>query len=1234
MCIIRTGFSFKNAVGHLSEVASRVKEIGANTIAVADTCSTYSFVKLTKEAEKADLRVVYGCELMCCPELGAKRQGQDRWIFLAKDDLRFIHDLIGMATENPGSEPCLTYRQALEAQGVIKIMGEAAQVRLVEPQEGLFLGLSPATPRGQLKAAREAGHPFLAYPNNRYPRKEDLEFYRVTLGRSAGSQTYLMHIMDDTEYAEALGWVNLGEICKAIDNRDEVLSSCQAKLKKASLLIPDKPKDLRQLCLEGAQKLGCDLSRSEYMARLDRELAMIKEKEFEDYFYIVADIMAFARDKMCVGPARGSSASSLVCYLLGITSIDPIPFNLVFERFIDITRKDLPDIDIDFSEKNRHLVFEYVSNKYGRDRSARLGSVNMFKAKSALNQVGANLKIPKYLINEVSNAIIKRHTGDARAKSTIEDALHTTEAGQRVSKDHPEIEIVTRMEGHPAAAAQHAAGIVLTDSLVKDYVAVNHRTGATMCDKRDAEDLNLLKIDALGLLQLTVFERCLELMGKPQRNEFLEKIPLDDQAAFDVMNEKRFSGIFQFIPGAATVDLVELVLSQGGKLNKLDDLVALTAIVRPGPLNSGQAEEWIRRRVGKNPVSYAHSSLEPYLKSTYGLVLYQEQVLAIGRELGDLTWEDVTALRKAMSKSLGKEYFSQFAEKWVEGAIQKVGMPREIGIKFFDELCLSGDTQIRRSLRKKDVMTIKEMYEKYELTFPYYYTKPSLMSLHEDGRVRPQRSVRIIKSGEKECWKYIFNDGSHVTCTKEHRFIINGDWKPIEEASIGDEFLSAVPDYSKSGIRGMRNGMGKGSGPRDEKTGRYIGLGPNQNKIVEDFRKEKLGMECEDCYQVKKVMEVHHNDFVDGKKYPRDIAWLCRSCHIKRHGKQMGAWKVGYGTTFKKLESIEYVGIQDVYDISMPKIHNFMLQNGLITHNCNFGSWAFNLSHSVAYGVVSYWCCWLKAHHPLEFCAATLDSHKNPFKQIEMLRELRQEGVSYVPVDADKSTTKWELDKERRLLVGPLTNVIGIGPKKVQLVMDSRENGSNLKPALRKLLEHAKTPIDSLDPIRDAIQARDLKKLKIKSNPMPVKDVVQSGEELVCVFGLISRLSTVDLNDPDKVAKRGYEISSGPTRVIRFWIRDDTDEVFCRINQWKTQKWGDTFIQRARVKKSLFAVKGSAPADFPMINVEAVRYIGEIDHDPKELAAAVNGTDQEADPRGLSRREEGLKLEGELVEGL
>jgi DNA polymerase III alpha subunit len=959
--MIRTGYSFKTAVGHLPEVLARIKEIELPKAPIADRLSTFGFVKWTKLCAQNEIQPVYGVELACVPELGIKRPTPDYWCFLAIDNVKALHDLVWMATRNPDKEPALTYAQAMSAEGVVKITGERLLLDRLPgphiPRNDFYFGLSPATSRGLYNAAKAAGLPMVAMNCNTYTNPQDREFYRVAIGWRSSGQSYPQHILSDPEWNAAMArFVSDQERHTALFQRDAILEQCNATLEKATLLTPAKPMTLRAMCEAGAAELGCDLTRPVYKARLDRELDMIATKQFEDYFYIVADLVQYAKANMVVGPGRGSSSGSLVCYLLKITAIDPIPFGLLFERFIDITRNDLPDIDIDFSDERRQMVFDYAESKYGAERVARLGTVGTFKPRAALNQAGEELGIPRWRVEKVFDSLILRSSGDSRANQQLEDSLNETQAGRELLRAHPEIVIAARLEAHPNNASQHAAGLLMTEQPVRNYVAVDARTKAAMCDKKDAEVLNLLKIDALGLKQLSIFERTLELLGKPQRCGWLESLPLNDPAAFEVLNRGHFAGIFQFT-GRSLKNLVR----QSSGVENFDDMVAITALARPGPMGTGGAGAWARRRAGKEAITYPHALLEPYLNETLGQMVYQEQIMKVGKEFGDLSWADVTAMRKAMSKSLGEEYFDQFGDRWKTNVIAK-GLPPEIAKSFWADLC-------------------------------------------------------------------------------------------------------------------------------------------------------------------------------------------------------------------------------------------------------RFGLYGFNKSHAVAYAVVSYWCCYLKAHHPLEFAAATLDAEDDPATQIELLRELEVEGVEYKPVDAAHSTAKWTpvYGANTRKLVGPLTNVKGIGPASVHEILKARTEGKPLRPALERKLNNAKTPLDSLYPVRDRIRQLipDFNAAGIVSTPMQIAQVQSGVAGEVVVIAVVSKIAPRDENEAVNVAKRGGRIyTDGMTQSLNMFFKDDSGEIFAKINRfdWHNHK-AQEIIDRGRSGTAIYVLKGPVPHDFRMIKINKIKYIGDMEAElPAERA--------------------------------
>lgn len=953
MARIRTGYSFRSAFGHIPDVMSRVVAAGLPAAPITDRASTFGWVGWSKGAKAAGIKPVFGVELAVTPSIHAKKPVRSYWTFLAKSDVFPVNRLLKAATEQFRYEPLLTYEQALSAEGVVRIVGSTALLEEIpegfEADPDLFVELSPSCSRGFVRAAQQRGFKFVACSDNRFPLPDDQSAYEILCGQNASVQSYPQWIMDDGSWVKDVkGRTRLDAQAfdAALQTRDAILARCNAKLPTAQLLTPEKPKSLRQLCLEGAEKLGTNLLDPKYSARLDHELAMIETKQYEDYFFIIADLMQFARANLLCGPARGSSCGSLVCYLLEITTIDPLKFDLIFERFIDITRNDLPDIDIDFNDEKRHLLFEYAKTKYGADHVARLGTVAMYRPKSAINETAAALQIPKWKTEAVVESMILRSSGDSRAMQMIEDTMSETRAGQEFLADFPEMRIASRLEGHPRHHSQHAAGIVITQKPVLEYVAIDARTGATMCDKKDAEELNLLKIDALGLTQLSIFEDALELAGLPRL--YLESLPLDDQKAFDVLNNRNWSGVFQF-NGYALQSLASEVT-----ISHIEDIISITALARPGPLTSGGATSWTSRHNGKEPVVYPHPLFKPYLEKTLGVTMYQEQVMEIGRNIGGLSWEDVTALRKAMSKSLGKEYFDQFGDRWKAGAVAN-GIPAESLVKIWDDLCA-------------------------------------------------------------------------------------------------------------------------------------------------------------------------------------------------------------------------------------------------------YGAWCFNRSHSVAYGLMSYWCCWLKANHPHEFAAAMLTHESEPDKQIKLLRELGEAGIEYLPVDPTTSTDRWRVASKdgKRVLVGPLTGVKGLGPKLVSSILSARARNEPIPDRAEKLLRAPKTAIDSVWPIRDAFcrLLPDPSARNIHTPPVTIDSIAPlSFSQDVLIFCTFLKINPRNENETINIAKRGGKlIEDGSTTSLNLQAADDTGQIFCKISRHDYKRLGLEIVNRGNPGKALYAVKGWVRENFTfrMISVKNVRFIGMI----------------------------------------
>ena len=528
---------------------------------------------------------------------------------------------------------------------------------------------------------------------------------------------------------------------------------------------------LRKLCEMRAVRMGlchweeysnsvltCVWNDPVYEARFNRELEVIEAKNFAPYFFIVYDLIRFAKSEMLVGPGRGSSAGSLVCYLLGITTVDPIKWDLLFERFLDLNRSDFPDIDSDVSEERRDnpafprcSLFNYVSRKYGSDRVARLGTVTYLRSHSALNVVvNQSLRIPKYETDAVAAAVIERSSGDDRP--VLEETFDTVPIGQAFIAKHPEAVVVTKIEGHPFTQGTHACGLVLTNGPIMDYTALSG-SGTTMCDGQDATEFNLLKVDVLGLSQLSIFERCLEIIDPCMKvcsnSGYFETLPLDDPAAFDVINRGRFSGVFQFQGGASQA------LARQVHIENIEDLAALTALVRPGPTNSGEATIWVRRKNGEEEVAYPHPLFEPILAPTLGCLVYQEQIMRIAREIGGMSWEDVTKLRKAISKKFGADVINKYREMFVTGA-QANGVNTVIANKTFDEIVFHGNYSFNRSHAVAyAIVSYYCMYLKAHFPIPF-----AAATLDKEG-TEPDKQLTILRELYREGVNYVSVDPSN-----------------------------------------------------------------------------------------------------------------------------------------------------------------------------------------------------------------------------------------------------------------------------------------------------------------------------------------------------------------------------------------------------------------------------------------------------------------------------------------
>src|SRR5438094_332213 len=432
---------------------------------------------------------------------------------------------------------------------------------------------------------------------------------------------------------------------------------------------------LKQLASTGALRHTID----EYERRLSYEIDMIKQMKYPGYFLIVWDFIRYAREQgIPVGPGRGSAAGSLVAYALRITDVDPLDFNLIFERFLNPERVSMPDIDIDFCERRRGEVIEYVTRKYGRENVAQIITFGTMKDKAVVRDVGRVLEMPFGDVDKVAKQI------PAALDMTLDKALDESEPLRQMEQNDPKVKellnVARRLEGMTRHASVHAAGVVIAPQAITEFAPLYkgaHDEIVTQWSMKEIERVGLLKMDFLGLSTLTLIFDCVAEIARTTGERLdIDTVPLDDAKTFQIFQDGATFGIFQF-ESSGMRDIL-----RKAKPQRLDDLIALNALYRPGPLRSGMVDDFIARKQGKTEVKYELPELEPILSDTYGVIAYQEQVMRISNVVAGFTLGEADILRKAMGKKNAEE-MAKMRGKFVEGA-KKLGTSEKKATNLFD----------------------------------------------------------------------------------------------------------------------------------------------------------------------------------------------------------------------------------------------------------------------------------------------------------------------------------------------------------------------------------------------------------------------------------------------------------------------------------------------------------------------------------------------------------------------
>ena len=724
-----TEYSLLDGISRIDDLVKRAVELGQSAIAVTDHGNMYAAIKFYKAAKAAGLKPIIGCEVYVTagsrfdkPE-GRSRERLKHLVLLAEtmEGYRNLVKIVSKAsTEGFHFRPRADHELLAQyAKGIIAlsacIQGEIPQLILQDNLEGarqaiewykdtfgpdnFFLEIQNHGLPEELKAqealiqlADEYGLGLVASNDFHYVNQEDADAQDIKVCISTGrrwAEEDRMKFPNNQFYLKSGDEMDqlFGHIPGAMENTLAIAERCNVVFNFDEHHLPhfDVPEGetaktyLRKVCEAEIPRLYGTMF-PELQERLDYELGVIGHMGFEDYFLIVWDYVKYSRDHgILVGPGRGSAAGSVVAYLLGITGLDPLKYNLLFERFLNPERVSMPDIDIDFDYERRDKAIEYVTRKYGQERVSQIITFGTEAARAVIRDVGRVMDLPLADVNRIAK-LIPNELG-----ITLDKALETKELKALYESD-PQVQELfdfgRKLEGIARNSSTHAAGVVISADPLDDHVPVqnsNEEGFVTQYDKDNIEELGLLKMDFLGLRTLTVMGDALALIKQNRGIDLdLDAIPLDDKAACDLLTQGDTPGVFQLESEGITRLVMDL------KPEHFEDLIPLVALYRPGPLGSGMVSDFIKSRHGEQEVTYLHPLLEPILKDTYGVILYQEQVMQIASALGGFSLGQADLMRRAMGKKKESILKAQ-REGFLEGC-QKNHVDQDIANQVFDLL--------------------------------------------------------------------------------------------------------------------------------------------------------------------------------------------------------------------------------------------------------------------------------------------------------------------------------------------------------------------------------------------------------------------------------------------------------------------------------------------------------------------------------------------------------------------
>lgn len=757
---VRSGYSLYNSTIKIGPLVKRAKELNYDALALTDEGVLYGAIPFYEACKTYGIKPIFGLILdvslnetdFHCIVLAMSNEGYRRLIAISTNyeahDERSFERLFADADE-------LIFIVHSKTEAIRVLLEDERFGELNElikpfvktfPDDRLYIGLERTEPLDDsfIEKARRCYEqcrlPFVALHDVRYIDEKDAASFDCLQAMKAGSfwdgqsidkANQGRHLRSVNEMEEAFHvWKEPLEATKRIAARCNVTFSFD-EMHLPSFPVPEGETSksyLEKLCFTAMEK-KYDKTDEKAYERLKHELKIIDELGFNDYFLIVADFVRFAKENgIAVGPGRGSAAGSIVSYLLGITDVDPLKYNLLFERFLNPERVTMPDIDIDFSDRRRDEVIEYVKEKYGKDKVAQIITFGTFAARSVLREVMKVMNIDAsdqtYILRRIPTQVTQPLI------DIIKDEKELMKYVKQSKKLTTLFSIAIKLEGLPRHISTHAAGIVIGKRPLIDDVPLTKGTQGTYLTQyamNELEKIGLLKMDILGLKNLTLLERIVKSIQQHVDDKFsLEDIPENDPKTFKMLARGQTNGVFQFESAGMRQMLMKV------KPSTLDDLIALNALYRPGPME--HIATYTKRKHGIEKVTYLHPDLEPILKETYGVLIYQEQIMQIANKFASFSLGEADLLRRAISKKDKREMEAQ-RERFIKGCLDN-GYPKHVAEKLFSWIVTFANYGFNKS-HSVAYSKIAYMLAYLKVNYPtYFFAQLLSSSIGEDGSKR------------------------------------------------------------------------------------------------------------------------------------------------------------------------------------------------------------------------------------------------------------------------------------------------------------------------------------------------------------------------------------------------------------------------------------------------------------------------------------------------------------------